>query len=223
MEEKGWYGEILSSEPTGRNRDMPWRREIGWRTVVALFLFLLVGSALNLDFPGAERVRRAAEYAMSQEQDLTPWLKKAEEKLVSWGEKLEPAASQATQANWEGEFVLPVAAGRVVSSPSSGTFAGIIIETAAGEMVRAGQDGRVAVIKGDPETGYTVHIDHGRGWVSILQGCGEVRVGVEETVARGQVIGRMPEKKGSYPLLYYQVLFQGKPVNPLEVMGEKSP
>lgn len=100
----------------------------------------------------------------------------------------------------------------------------IIISGNVGDEVRAAATGRVTSIKVDTQTGVTVTMDLGNGYEMICGQLENLRVREGDTVQKGTVIGVVAEPSKYYvvegPNVYFQMLKDGKPVNPLEYMGE---
>lgn len=95
----------------------------------------------------------------------------------------------------------------------------VLIAAQVGEEVRAASDGIVEEIRNDYATGCTITIFHGNGYKSVYGQLQEaVNVSVGDTVSKGDILGYVSEPKGYYTLegshLYFQVLSDGKPVNP---------
>lgn len=98
----------------------------------------------------------------------------------------------------------------------------IIISGNVGDEVRAAATGRVTSIKVDTQTGVTVTMDLGNGYEMICGQLENLRVREGDTVQKGSVIGVVAEPSKYYvvegPNVYFQMLKDGKPVNPLEYM-----
>ena len=100
----------------------------------------------------------------------------------------------------------------------------IIISGNVGDEVRAAAKGKVTSIKEDSKTGVTVTMDLGNGYEMICGQLDGLRVSEGDTVHRGELIGYVAEPSKYYvvegPNVYFQLLKDGEPVNPLEYMGE---
>ena len=98
----------------------------------------------------------------------------------------------------------------------------IIISGNVGDEVRAAATGSVTSIKVDTQTGVTVTMDLGNGYEMICGQLENLRVREGDTVQKGSVIGVVAEPSKYYvvegPNVYFQMLKDGKPVNPLEYM-----
>ncbi len=99
----------------------------------------------------------------------------------------------------------------------------IIISGNVGDEVRAAAKGKVTSIKEDTQTGVTVTMDIGGGYEIVIGQLDGVNVNEGDTVDRGELIGYVAEPSKYYvvegPNVYFQMLKDGKPVNPLEYMG----
>lgn len=99
----------------------------------------------------------------------------------------------------------------------------IIISGNVGDEVRAAAKGKVTSIKEDTQTGVTVTMDIGGGYEIVIGQLDGVNVNEGDTVDRGELIGYVAEPSKYYvvegPNVYFQMLKDGQPVNPLEYMG----
>lgn len=97
--------------------------------------------------------------------------------------------------------------------------------SAAGTPVRAPNAGRVAAARDLFFTGNTVIVDHGLGVVSLLAHLSAMDVKEGQTVAAGQVVGRVGATgRVTGPHLHWGVTVAGARVDPLSVLalvGEK--
>jgi len=99
----------------------------------------------------------------------------------------------------------------------------IVISGTVGDEVRAAAKGKVISVKEETQTGMTVTMDLGSGYQIIIGQLDGVRVEEGQTVNKGELIGYVAEPSKYYvvegPNVYFQMLKDGKPVNPLEYMG----
>ena len=99
----------------------------------------------------------------------------------------------------------------------------IVISGNVGDEVRAAAKGKVTSVKQEAQTGMTVTMDVGSGYELIIGQLSGVRVEEGQTVNKGELIGYVAEPSKYYvvegPNVYFQMLKDGKPVNPLEYMG----
>lgn len=99
----------------------------------------------------------------------------------------------------------------------------IVISGNVGDEVRAAGTGKVTSVKEDAQTGMTVTMDIGSGYELIIGQLDGVRVEEGQTVNKGELIGYVAEPSKYYvvegPNVYFQMLKDGEPVNPLEYMG----
>ena len=98
----------------------------------------------------------------------------------------------------------------------------IVISGEVGNEVRSAEDGKVIDITTDAQTGKTVKIDIGDGFTAVYGQLGELNVNKGDYVEEGNIIGYLGEPTKYYtvegPNLYFQLLKNGKPVNPLEYL-----
>ena len=98
----------------------------------------------------------------------------------------------------------------------------LIIEGQVGQDVRAAEEGEVLLIEKNAETGMTVTVSMGDGYEAVYGQLGEVLVTQGERIAEGDLIGYLGEPTKYYSVegtnLYFKLLKDGNPVNPLEYL-----
>lgn len=91
-----------------------------------------------------------------------------------------------------------------------------VFTTAAGAMVVATADGTVLAVNTDAEYEQNVWVDHGNGYVTVYRNSGEVKVKQGETVTQGTTLFLIEDADSK---LGYQMLKDGKYINPVDVMA----
>ena len=98
----------------------------------------------------------------------------------------------------------------------------LIIAGNVGQEVKSAEDGKVTAIKTDNQTGVTVTVSLGDGYKAVYGQLGEVCVTQGENITEGDIIGYLGEPTKYYSVegcnLYFQLLKDGEPVNPLEYL-----
>ena len=98
----------------------------------------------------------------------------------------------------------------------------LIISGEVGTEVQAAAIGEVTSIETDAQTGTTITMTLGSGYEVVYGQLKEVCVEEGQRVSQGDVIGYVSEPTKYYsvegPNLYFQVLKDGEPVNPLEYL-----
>ena len=98
----------------------------------------------------------------------------------------------------------------------------LVIAGEVGEEVLAADDGEVTSITQDSQTGLTVRMNLGDGYEAIYGQLKDVTVSEGERVLEGEFIGNLSEPTKYYSVegcnLYFQLLKDGSPVNPLEYL-----
>src|SRR5262245_12709177 len=109
-------------------------------------------------------------------------------------------------------------------SPWSGDtefHGGIDIAARPGTMVKAPAPGQVSFVGQSPGYGTTLILDHGRDIKTLFGHLREISVTAGERVERGQVIARSGQTgHATGPHLHYEILVQGRPVNPRGFLWE---
>ena len=99
----------------------------------------------------------------------------------------------------------------------------LVIGGEVGMDVLAAAEGRVTAIETTAQTGTTITMDLGDGYEVVYGQLKEVCVHEGDIVSQGDIIGYLSEPTKYYsvegPNLYFQMLEDGEPVNPLEFMG----
>lgn len=98
----------------------------------------------------------------------------------------------------------------------------MIIAGEAGEPINASAAGTVTTIEESAETGLTVTLDMGNGYSAVYGQLKDVQVKAGDYVAAGAAIGSLNEPTKYYSVegtnLYFQVLKDGEPVDPMNFM-----
>lgn len=98
----------------------------------------------------------------------------------------------------------------------------MIIGSEVGADVLAAADGEVTSIETTAQTGTTITMNLGNGYTAVYGQVKEVCVHEGDRIEQGDVIGYLSEPTKYYsvegPNLYFQLLKDGDPVNPLEYM-----
>lgn len=96
---------------------------------------------------------------------------------------------------------------------------GILLLGQLGQQVRAASAGRVVYV-GNGIRGYgnLIIIKHAENWLSAYAHNQDMTVREGQDVASGQGIGHMGEGPHQIAALYFEIRFNGKPVDPIEYL-----
>lgn len=98
----------------------------------------------------------------------------------------------------------------------------LIISGKVGDEVMAAERGIVSSIEVDAQTGTTVTVEMGNGYEAVYGQLKEVPVTEGTYVKQGAILGYLSEPTKYYSVegcnLYFQILKDGEPVNPLEFL-----
>lgn len=98
----------------------------------------------------------------------------------------------------------------------------LVIAGNVGQEVKSVREGKVTSIATDTQTGTTVTVSLGDGYEVVYGQLGEVCVNQGENITEGDIIGYLGEPTKYYSVegcnLYFQLLKNGEPVNPLEYL-----
>ncbi len=168
-----------------------------------------------------ERLRVARKYT-----HLDP---ATERRVADEATRLRALWSRATPSRlWSEPFVMPVKGApgspfglrRFFNGMPRSPHAGLDIKAATGTIVRAANDGRVALAGDLFFTGNTVVVDHGLGLYTIYAHLSRVDVAEGAAVWRGQPIGRVGATgRVTGPHLHWGAKLGGARVDPLRLPG----
>lgn len=98
----------------------------------------------------------------------------------------------------------------------------LIIGGVVGENIDAAAPGIVTNVEQDAQTGLTVTLDMGNGYSAVYGQLKEVPVQIGDYVEQGQIVGYLSEPTKYFsmegPNLYFEILKDETPVNPLDFM-----
>ena len=98
----------------------------------------------------------------------------------------------------------------------------LIIGGKVGEEIGASAPGIVTSIEQEAQTGLTVTLDMGNGYSAVYGQLKEIPLEVGDYVNTGEIVGYLSEPTKYYsvegPNLYFEILKDGEPVNPLDFM-----
>lgn len=98
----------------------------------------------------------------------------------------------------------------------------LVIAGTVGQEVKSVKEGKVESVETDVQTGVTVTVSLGDGYQAVYGQLGEVLVTQGENITEGDIIGYLGEPTKYYSVegcnLYFQLLKDGEPVNPLEYL-----
>ena len=162
-------------------------------------------------------------------------IEKAEEKSQPEETKQEekkqegPAFSEKETIMWpiDGDVILNFSMDQTIHFPTLDQYKynpALVISGDEGQPVLAAADGIVKKIYDNAQTGKTVIVDLGNGYEAIYGQLEELRVVEGQKLVKEDVIGYIAKPTKYYtvegPNLYFQMLKDGEPVNPLEYMEE---
>lgn len=101
----------------------------------------------------------------------------------------------------------------------------MLIEGQVGDEVTSSASGTISSIEVDPQTGTTVTMNIGNGYAVVYGQLKEVAVGEGDYLDAGELIGYLSEPTKYYIEegcnLFYQVLENGNPVNPMDYLDSE--
>lgn len=155
-------------------------------------------------------------------------------------QEVEPEADEETATNIReirtmlmpvmGQYGLPYADDKLVYHKTLeqwSTHRGVDIQADEGSPVRAALEGEVIEVVNDTVMGITITIDHGDELLTRYSNLStDAMVKIGDQVSKGQIIsgvGRTASVKSEEgPLLHFQVIYDGRTVNPMEYLPANS-
>ena len=99
---------------------------------------------------------------------------------------------------------------------------GIRVETGPEETVKAIAGGRVVYASRLEGYGMTLIIDHGSGYHSLYGNLSKISVNSGDLLIKGMDVGAaVRPKPADAPLLYFEIRYKGKPVDPMQWLKKK--
>ncbi len=167
----------------------------------------------------------AIETRMAEGNNRLQQLSEDERRVLELVERLAPAAAAAAPASrpfatLKGALTWP-ADGRVAKAPGTAMraggarWAGVLIDSPAGDEVRAVAAGEVVYADWFRNLGKLVIVDHGDGYMTLYGNNAEVRTQAGERVAAGDTIATVGAGGGEMPAgLYFELRERGQPLDP---------
>jgi len=159
------------------------------------------------DVPGAEGTETGVQETGSGASSL--WF--SEESVLAW-----PASGAVINGYSMDQTVFFQTLEQYKYNPA------MIIAGEIGETINASAAGTVSAIEESAETGLTVTLDMGNGYSAVYGQLKDVQVQAGDYIAAGEPIGSLNEPTKYYSVegtnLYFQVLKDGEPVDPMNFM-----
>ena len=98
----------------------------------------------------------------------------------------------------------------------------LVIQSDVNTKVMAAADGQVLSVETTPETGQTISVDIGGGYQLIYGQLKDIQFSPGDRISRGELVGFISEPTKYYSVegsnLYFQMLKDGEPANPMNYM-----
>ncbi len=176
----------------------------------------------NIQSANTDKVEAEIEYV----EEAAP---KVEEPKKEEKKPAAPTFSDKETIIWpvDGDVILNYSMDQTIHFPTLNQYKynpALVISADEGQPVLAAADGIVKKIYNNAQTGATVAVDLGNGYEAIYGQLDEIRVIEEQRVAAEDVIGYVAKPTKYYIVegtnVYFQMLKDGEPINPLEFMEE---
>ena len=110
---------------------------------------------------------------------------------------------------------------QVLFEDDGGAHTGLDIATPTGSYIRAAGAGKVMDVGEDPLYGKYVRIDHDNGYETLYGHASSTSVVMGEEVRKNEVIALSGSTgRSTAPHLHFEILFEGEPVDPLELVRQ---
>ncbi|MDU2066033.1 MAG: M23 family metallopeptidase [Sporomusaceae bacterium] len=114
-----------------------------------------------------------------------------------------------------------IASKGVIPASSQPASTGIVISAPQGTAVRAAAQGKISEVSGDM-SGRQIVIRHSAELETIYAGMAEVLVKPQELVSQGQILGYLAPRDKQEGALFFEILVNGQPTDPLSRLVDKS-
>jgi septal ring factor EnvC (AmiA/AmiB activator) len=180
-----------------------------------------------------ETIYRATKSDYDRQKQVTARLAKEAKTLMQLIDKLEKERARTANIS-NRKYVMPEAGqsqlpvtGFIVTAFNQkdeigARSQGIRIETQPGSMAISPMGGIVRFAGAFKNYGNMVIIEHKNGYHSLISGMKSVNIAVDHAVKAGEPIGQMPvaSSRGDRPRLYYELRFNGKPIDPAQRISD---
>lgn len=152
-----------------------------------------------------------ADYTSVSSEDASPSVWFSESSTLSW-----PASGAVIMSYSMDQTVFFQTLEQYRYNPA------MIVSGEVGETISASAAGIVTDIQKTAQTGNTVTLDMGNGYSAIYGQLDQVTLSMGDYVAAGETVGTLAEPTKYYsvegPSLYFEILRDGEPVDPLNYM-----
>lgn len=203
------------------------RLRIFWiKTIICLFLFVMIWSMFQLKHPYAEKGKSYVINALSNPLEfdsVAVWFKQTFGDTPSFipafrsEQRRQEETIKASLGNKRTYFA-PLQG--YVTIPFEQSQTGVLLQTKTGSPVASFDEGQVVFVDTTDGTGLTVNIKHPNGVQSAYGWMEESRVRVNDWVKGGDTIGfaSQNDRKGT-GMLYFSIKLDKTYVNPVEVVS----
>ncbi len=246
QEERRRYGQLFA-ETDSEYRQMLWeelpvkmlkplQEHLFQKTVAAILVVICLGLFSLLNLPLTNRITAAIHYLTVHQANPAELVQTAK-----------PVIQSVRDFNWRRTAAPPPAPGPADEQPQNETMAapvngvvkraygqslnlesgqmemhyGIDVAAAAGSSVFAAFSGTVSLIKGHPEHGLTVYLEHPGNIVTIYGRVSEIAVAAGESVSRGQVIAKVAPTGAGESHLHFEIWENKQPVDPEKYLADQ--
>lgn len=198
-------------------------------------VFLVLFGLFKLDIPFTGALKNGVKYVLTSEANFRPVLNQIVRLAAQTGnlelpviDDLPAPAKTALSELPQGSALLLPVSGKVIRTYGwlvdpkeniQGFHEGVDIAVPVGTSVKAASDGRVIAIDEKSSLGKYVLVQTTSGGMVRYANLSEVLVQGEQQVKAGDVIAKTGMKSDPEPHLHFEVIVDGKPVDPLTRLG----
>ncbi len=190
----------------------------------SLGVFFLVVTIFQSTSPESLQWQQWIRHSFTTDADLGPVV----QFFYQMDSPYEEAAVRVNAAAYPVQEAMAVPVTGKVLQEYSGDNAQMSSRFAEGLWIAAAPDEQICAAYSGTVTGlwqengmYTVELSHANGYITVYGCCAQTYVQLNQPVEKGQIIGctKQQEKEGNF---YFAARYLGEPVNPLELLEEKT-
>lgn len=224
------YG-IYNSFYNKRKQDYRWVFQI----LISGIILLVVAGVYKLNIPFTGSLKNTVNYLMNTETNVQPVFSKIVQLASQQGNMEWPVIDDIPHSSVN--LSTPVPSDFTLSLPVSGKVSrlygwtvqenekiqvfhqGIDIDVPAGTEVKAAAKGRVIKTGEDEKLGKYVLVQNSGGDMVRYAGLSEILVENDQPIKAGEIIAKTGDCEGDSSHLHFEVIVNGKPVDPLGKLG----
>ncbi|MEI7025244.1 M23 family metallopeptidase [Paenibacillus sp. y28] len=201
-----------------------WIAGLRWKLTLAVLVYVLLWGLFRLDMPVLLPVQQAVRTALTEPMNrvhMQQWYRELFAGTPGLLPALEPKPiddAQKVSTTVTTRFAAPVI-GTVIQPYELPGSPGMWLETEAGAVVKAVDTGRVVAVQSSPEQGWTVTIQHAKGYRTVYGGIAQTAWKTNDWIKMGEALGKVKSTAEVGGRFYFAVTKDQNPLNPTDVVS----